>query len=208
MQRLLSNFGRPKRPKTAPLASSRAAQLHERRAAELKRLGLCGRRPFSKYENALVVQVRTDPDSTSHITDKTVPIGWKRGMSVFADVHEVFASAGHAAIEEHEQEHEPAAAESSQETADTCGQTSPSMVLEFGRQTSCAWLEEERRVHELSEVVPGDLRQCARRHHVPMEIGWPWQWWRNAQGFVKVLVCRSRSCVPSFETSAKRKDLR
>ena len=35
------------------------------------------------------------------------------------------------------------------------------MVPELGQQTSCAWLEEERRVHELSEVVPGDLRQCA-----------------------------------------------
>ena len=32
-------------------------------------------------------------------------------MSVFADVHEVFACAGHAVIEKHEQEHEPAAAE-------------------------------------------------------------------------------------------------
>ena len=49
------------------------------------------------------------------------------------------------------------------------------MVPELGRQTSCVWVEEERRVHELSEVVPGDLRQCARRHCVPMEIGWPWQ---------------------------------
>ena len=57
------------------------------------------------------MQVRADPDSTRHITDKTVPIGWKRGMSVFADMQEVFPGAGHAAIEEHEQEHELAAAE-------------------------------------------------------------------------------------------------
>ena len=65
----------------------------------------------SLYENALIVQVRAVPDSTRHITDKTVPNGWMRGMSVFADVHEVSASAGHAVIEEHEQEHELAAAE-------------------------------------------------------------------------------------------------
>ena len=38
VQRLLSDFGRPRRPKTAPLASDDAAQLHERRAGELKRL--------------------------------------------------------------------------------------------------------------------------------------------------------------------------
>ena len=34
---LLSDFGRPRRAKTAPLASDGAAQLHERRAGELKR---------------------------------------------------------------------------------------------------------------------------------------------------------------------------
>ena len=92
----------------------------ERRAAELKRLDLCGRRPFPKvgcptlqslYENAFILQVRTDPDSTKHITDKTVLHGWKRGMSVVAAVQEVFACAGHAVIEKHEQEHEPASAE-------------------------------------------------------------------------------------------------
>ena len=66
----------------------------------------------SLYENALFPQVRTDPDSTKHITDKTtVPHGWKRGMSVVPDVQEVFACAGHAVIEKHEQEHEPASAE-------------------------------------------------------------------------------------------------
>ena len=57
------------------------------------------------------MQVRTEPDSTRHITDKTVPHGWKRGMSVLADVEEVFACAGHAVIEKHEQEHEPASGE-------------------------------------------------------------------------------------------------
>ena len=102
------------------MAEEEVAQHYERRAAELKRLDLCGRRPFSKvgrptlqclYEIALIVQVRIDPYSTRHITDKTVPNGWKRGMNVFADVHEVFASAGHAVIEEHEQEREPVAAE-------------------------------------------------------------------------------------------------
>ena len=55
------------------MAEEEAAQLYERRAAELKRLDLCGRRPFPKvgrptlqslYENALILQVRTDPDST------------------------------------------------------------------------------------------------------------------------------------------------
>ena len=55
------------------MTEEEAAQLHERRAAELKRL--CGRRPFPKvgrptlqslYENALILQVRTDPDSTRH----------------------------------------------------------------------------------------------------------------------------------------------
>ena len=85
-----------------------AAQLYERRAAELKRLDLCGRRPFprvgrptlqSLYENALILQVGTGPDSTKHITDKTVLHRWKRGMSVVADVQEVFAFAGHAVIE-------------------------------------------------------------------------------------------------------------
>ena len=102
------------------MAEEEAAQLCERRAAELKRLDLCGRRPFAKigrptlqslYENALILQVRTDPDSTKHITGKTVPHGWKRGMSVVADVQEAFACAGHAVIEKHEQEHELAAAE-------------------------------------------------------------------------------------------------
>ena len=103
-------------------------------------------------------------------------------MSVCADVQEVFASAGHAAIEEHEQEHEPAAAEPRYKKQRTrVARRHISVVPEFGRQTSCAWLEEEIRVHELSEVVPGDLRQCARRHHVPMEVGWPWQWWWKAQ---------------------------
>ena len=79
------------------IAEEEAAQLYERRAAELKRLDLCGRRPFPKvgrpnlqslYENALFLQVRTDLDSTKHITDKTVPHGWKRGMSVVADVQD------------------------------------------------------------------------------------------------------------------------
>ena len=102
------------------MAEEEAAQLHERRAAELKQLDLCGRRPVPKvgrptlqclYENALILQVRTDPDSTRHITDKTVHHGWKRGMSVVADVQEVFACAGHAVIEKDEQEHETAAAE-------------------------------------------------------------------------------------------------
>ena len=101
------------------MAEEEAAQLWERRAAELKRLGLSGRRRLkvgrptlqSLYENALILQVRTDPDSTKHITDKTVPHGWKRGMSVLADVQEVFAGAGHAVIEKHEQEHELAEAE-------------------------------------------------------------------------------------------------
>ena len=41
---------------------------------------------------------------------RSVPVGWKRSTNVFSDVQEVFASAG-TAIEEHEQEHEPAAAE-------------------------------------------------------------------------------------------------
>ena len=120
LQRLLSDFGRPKRPRTTTTAEEEAAKLDVRHAAELKRLGLGGQRPPFKvgrpswqslYEDALFLQVRTDPDSTRHITDKTVPNGWKRGMSVFADVHEVFFCAGHAVIEEHEQEHEPAAAE-------------------------------------------------------------------------------------------------
>ena len=53
----------------------------------------------------------TGPDSTRHITDKTVPHGSKRGVSVVADVQEVFACAGHAVTEKHEQEHEPASAE-------------------------------------------------------------------------------------------------
>ena len=115
-----SDFGRPKRARTTNMAEEEAAQLHERRAAELKRLDPCGWRPFpmvgrptlqSLYENALILQVRTDPDSTKHITDKTVPHGWKRGMSVVADVQEVFACARHAVIEKHEQEHEPASAE-------------------------------------------------------------------------------------------------
>ena len=120
LQRLLSDFGRPKSTMTTNMAEEEAAQLHERRAAELKRLDLCGRRPFPKvgrptlqslYENALILQVLTGPDSTKHITDKTVLHGWKRGMSVVADVQEVFACAGHAVIEKHEQDHELAAAE-------------------------------------------------------------------------------------------------
>ena len=77
---LVSGDGRPKRN----MAEEEAAQLCERRAAELKRLDLRGRRPFPKvgrptlqslYENSLILQVRTDPDSTKHITDKTVPHG-------------------------------------------------------------------------------------------------------------------------------------
>ena len=64
------------------MAEEEATQLYKRRAAELKRLDLCGRRPFPKVgrptleslcDNALILQVRTDPDSTKHITDKTVP---------------------------------------------------------------------------------------------------------------------------------------
>ena len=117
MQRLLLDFGRPIR---ASSASDVSLQLHERRAAELKRLGLNEQRHHPKagrpslqslYEKDLAVQVRTDPDSTRHITDKTVPIRWKRGMSVLADVQQIFAGAGHTAIEKHEQEHEPAEAE-------------------------------------------------------------------------------------------------
>ena len=69
VQRLLSDFGRPRRPKT-PLASDDAAQLHERRAGELKRLGLRVQRPLSKvgrpslqslHARALAAQVRADP---------------------------------------------------------------------------------------------------------------------------------------------------
>ena len=60
----------------------------------------------SLYERALAAQVRADPDSTRHVTDKSVPVGWKRDMGVLAAVKQVFASAGLAAIEEHEQEHE------------------------------------------------------------------------------------------------------
>ena len=59
----------------------------------------------------LILQVRIDPDSTKHITDKTVLHGWTRGISVVADVQGVFACAGLAVIEKHEQEHEPASAE-------------------------------------------------------------------------------------------------
>ena len=111
VQRLLSDSGRPWRASTA--------KLHERRAGELKRLGLSEQRPLpwvgrpslqSLYERALAAQVRADPDSTRHVTDKSVPVGWKRDMSVLAAVQQVFASAGLAAIEEHEQEHELAAA--------------------------------------------------------------------------------------------------
>ena len=85
LQRLLSDFGRPKRPRTTTTAEEGAAKLNERRASELKRLGLSGRRPPFKVgrpslqslkEDALFLQVRTDPDSTEHITDKTVPKGW------------------------------------------------------------------------------------------------------------------------------------
>ena len=84
LQRLLSDFERPKRPRTTTTAEEEAAQLNERRAAELKRLGLSGQRPPFKVgrpslqslcEDALFLQVRTDPDSTLHITDKTVPNG-------------------------------------------------------------------------------------------------------------------------------------
>ena len=122
VQRLLSDVGRPRRPKTAPLASDDAAQIHERRAGELKPPALM-QRPRSKvgrpsvqslYEGALAAKVRAGPDSTRHITDQSVPVGWKRDMSVLPDVQQVFVSAGHVAIEEHEQEHEqehePAAA--------------------------------------------------------------------------------------------------
>ena len=60
LQRLLSDVGRPKRPRTTTMAEEEATQLYERRAAKLKRLDLCGRRPFpivgrptlqSLYEN-------------------------------------------------------------------------------------------------------------------------------------------------------------
>ena len=82
------------------MAEEEAAQLYELRAAELKRLDPCGRRPLPKvgrptlqrpHENALILQVRIDPDSTKHITHKTVLHGWKRGVSLVADVQEVFA---------------------------------------------------------------------------------------------------------------------
>ena len=65
------------------MAEEEAAQLYERRAGELKRQDPCGPRPFPKvgrptllslYENALILQVRTDPDSTKHITDKRMPL--------------------------------------------------------------------------------------------------------------------------------------
>ena len=130
------------------MAEEEAAQLYERRAAELKRLDLCGRRPFPKvgrptlqslYENALILQVRTNPDSTKHITDKTV---WKRGKSVVADVQEVFACAGHAIIEKHEQEHEPASAE--------------------------PVIEEHEQEHEPAAADPPHKKQRTRvaRHHI------------------------------------------
>ena len=73
LQRLLSDFGRPKRPKTANMAEEEVAQLYELRAAELKRLDLCGRKPFSKVGrptlqslcgNALFVLILT-PRGTS-----------------------------------------------------------------------------------------------------------------------------------------------
>ena len=124
--RLLLLVGRPKRSRTTTTTEEEAAKLNERRAAELKRLGPSGRRPPFKigrpslqslYEGALYLKVRTDPDSARHITDNTVPNGWKRGMSVFADVHEVFACPGHAVIEKHEQEHEQEHAPAAEEPA-------------------------------------------------------------------------------------------
>ena len=94
------------------------------------------------YENALILQVRTDPDSTKHITDRTVPHGWKRGMSVLADVQEVFACAGHAVVEKHEQEHEPASAE--------------------------PVIEKREQEHELAVAEPPHKKQRTRvaRHHI------------------------------------------
>ena len=61
------------------MAEEETAQLYERRAAELKRLDLCGRMPFPKvgrptlqslYENSLILQVRTYPYSTKRITEE------------------------------------------------------------------------------------------------------------------------------------------
>ena len=146
LQRLLSDFGRPKRARTTNMPEEEAAQLYERRAAELQRLDLCGRRPFPKvgrptlqslYEKALIL-----PDSTKHITDKTVLHGWKRGMSVVADVQKVFACAGHAVIEKHEQEHEPASAE--------------------------PVIEKHEQEHELAAAEPPQKKQRTRvaRHHI------------------------------------------
>ena len=97
----------------------------------------------------------------------------------------VFASVGHAAIEEHEQEHEPAvaaAAEPPRKKQRTRGaKHHMSLVPELGRQTSCSCLAEEGLLEDLSEV-PRDLRQCARGNCVPMEVGWPWQrWWKSQE---------------------------
>ena len=49
VQRLLSDFGRPRRPKTVPLASDDVAQLHERHAGELKRLGFSAEASFQGW---------------------------------------------------------------------------------------------------------------------------------------------------------------
>ena len=87
-------------------------------------------------------------------------------MSVVADVQEVFACAGHAVIEKHEQEHEPAAVEL------------------LTRNSGHVWpdsLADRLHVHgwEKKDVFMNCQRWCLEisgnvHAGVPMEIGWPW----------------------------------
>ena len=89
---------------------------------------------------------------------------------------------------------------------------------ELDRQTSCSWVEEERRVHELSGWCP----EIFGNVHADTAYRWKLDGPGSGGGkpkkisgavaeklsvltrmtcLVKVLVCRSRSCVPSSKLS-------
>ena len=126
-------------------------------------------------------------------------------MSVLIDVREVFACVGHAVIEEHEQEHEPAAAVPPHKKQRTrVAEHHIQWFLSFADKLHVHGWKKKDVSMKLSEVVPGDLRQCARRHRLTMEIGWPWPVSYASSRF----FCVARDhAVPSSKTHCKKEGL-
>ena len=144
-------------------------------------------------------------------------------MSVFADVHEVFACAGHAVIEEHEQEREPAAAEPSHKKQRTRVTRHPirwflSLADRLNVHKKDVFMNCQRWCPEIFGNVHADSVYRWKLDGPGSGGGKPKKITGAVAESLAVLthdllrqgscVCRSRLCVPSSETSAKRKDWR